>query len=62
MADVNKSVSISYKADMKDLFNNLKKIPGMTEEEAKKMVKALDRQLKATEKAAQKAAKGTTEP
>ena len=45
---------------MKDLFNNLKKIPGMTEEEAKKMVKALDKQLKATEKAAQKAAKGTT--
>ena len=32
----------------------------MTEEEAKKMVKALDKQLKATEKAAQKAAKGTT--
>ena len=59
-ADVNKTVSISYKADMKDLFSNLKKIPGMTEEEAKKMVKALDKQLKATEKAAQKAAKGTT--
>jgi hypothetical protein len=59
-ADVNKTVSISYKADMKDLFSNLKKIPGMTEEEAKKMVKALDKQLKATEKAAQKASKGTT--
>ena len=60
MGDQNQTVSISYRADLKDLLNNLKKIPGMTKEEAQKMVKALDRQLKQAEKSAQKAGKNTS--
>ena len=54
MADRNETVEISYKADLKDLLNNLKKIPGVTEKEAKNMVKQLDRQLKQAEKAAKR--------
>ena len=38
MADVNKSIEISYRADLKQLLNELKKMPGMSEQEAKKMV------------------------
>ena len=60
MADQNQTVSISYRADLKDLLNNLKKIPGLTKEEAQKMVKALDRQLKQAEKSAKKAGKNTS--
>lgn len=59
MADVNKSVEVSVKADLKQLLNNLKKIPGMTEAEAKKMVSALNRQLRQTEAASKKAAKAS---
>jgi len=59
MADVNKSIEISYRADLKQLLNELKKMPGMTEEEAKKMVTQLDRQLKQAEKAAQRTGKNT---
>ena len=54
MADRNETVEISYKADLKDLLNNLKKIPGVTASEATKMVKQLDRQLKQAEKAAKR--------
>jgi hypothetical protein len=46
MADVNKSIEI-------------KKMPGMSEQEAKKMVSQLDRQLKQAEKAAQRTGKNT---
>ena len=59
MADVNKSIEISYRADLKQLLNELKKMPGMSEQEAKKMVTQLDRQLKQAEKAAQRAGKNT---
>jgi len=59
MADVNKSIEISYRADLKQLLNELKKMPGMTEEEAKKMVTQLERQLKQAEKAAQRTGKNT---
>ena len=59
MAEVNKSISISYKADLKDLINKLKQMPNVTDQEAKKMVKALDRQLKQAEKAAQKSAEAS---
>ena len=55
-SEVNKSISISYKADLKDLISKLKQMPNVTDQEAKKMVKALDRQLKQAEKAAQKSA------
>ena len=57
MADVNKSIEISYRADLKQLLNELKKMPGMSEQEAKKMVSQLDRQLKQAEKAAQRTGK-----
>ena len=59
MAEVNKSISISYKADLKDLISKLKQMPNVTDQEAKKMVKALDRQLKQAEKAALKSAEAS---
>ena len=55
MADVNKSVEISYRADLKQLIGQLKKMPGITEAEAKKMVAQLDRQFKKAERSAKKA-------
>jgi hypothetical protein len=58
-ADVNKSVEVSVRADLKQLLNNLKQIPGMTDKEAKKMVTALNRQLRQTEAASKKAAKAS---
>lgn len=54
MAEVEKSIQISYKADLKDLTAKLKQIPNLTDQEARKMVSALDRQLKQAEKAAKK--------
>ena len=57
MADVNKTVDIQVKADMKQLLSEFKKMPGMTQKEAKKMVSQLSRELKAAEKAAKEAAK-----
>jgi hypothetical protein len=48
---------ITFKADISDLTDKLKGLPGITDKEAKSMVKALARQLKKTEKAASKAAK-----
>jgi hypothetical protein len=59
MAEEKRSISISYKADLKDLINKLKQMPNVTEAEAKKMVAALDRQLKQAEKAAQKSAEAS---
>jgi len=59
MAEVEKSISISYKADLKDLVAKLKQMPNVTDQEAKKMVAALDRQLKQAEKAAQKSAEAS---
>ena len=57
MADVNKSIEISYKADLKDLLKNLKKIPNMTKEEAQKMVGVLRTELNKSTRAAEKAAR-----
>lgn len=59
MATEDKSIQISYKADLKDLIANLKNIPNVTDQEAKKMVAALDRQLKQAEKAAKNSAKAS---
>jgi len=59
MAEVEKSISISYKADLKDLVAKLKQMPNVTDQEAKKMVAALDRQLKQAEKAAKKSAEAS---
>jgi hypothetical protein len=60
MAEEKRSISISYKADLKDLINKLKQMPNVTEAEAKKMVSALDRQLKQAEKAAKKSAEASS--
>ena len=57
MADFNNTVSISYRADIKDLLAQLKKMPNISEEEARKMVKGIDRQFKQMEKSYQRAAK-----
>lgn len=46
MADVNKSIEISYKADLKQLLANLKQMPGMTEKQAKEMVQQADNKFK----------------
>lgn len=59
MAEEKRSISISYKADLKDLIAKLKQMPNVTEAEAKKMVSALDRQLKQAEKAAKKSAEAS---
>jgi uncharacterized phage infection (PIP) family protein YhgE len=56
MAEEKKSIEISYKANLKDLLSKLKQMPNVTEAEAKKMVSALDRQLKQAEKAAKRSA------
>ena len=56
-----KSIEISYKANIKDLVSKLEQIPNVTKAEAKKMVAALDRQLKQAEKAAAKSAGCTKE-
>ena len=59
MAEEKKSIEISYKANLADLKAKLKTIPNITEQEAKKMVAALDRQLKQAEKAAKKSAEAS---
>ena len=59
MADVNKSVSISYRADISQLLQQLKLMPNVSEEEAKKMVKALDRQFKQMERSVNRASKNS---
>lgn len=56
MATENRSIEISYKANLKDLISKLKQMPDVTSREAKSMVSALDRQLKQAEKAAKRAA------
>ena len=50
---------ITFKANMSDLHKKLAELPGVTDVEAKKMVRSLERQLKKTERAASKAAKNT---
>lgn len=56
MADVNKTVEISLKANLKQLEDGLKRLPGMTEKEARKMVQALSQELKKTQREAKKTA------
>lgn len=59
MADVNKTIEISMKADLKQLLTQFKKMPGITEKEAKKMVSGLQKELRQAQKAAEKTAKIT---
>lgn len=57
MADVNKSVSINYTASTKDLEKELKKIPNITDKQAKDAVKKLDGNFQKMEKGAEKTSK-----
>ena len=59
MAGASRTVELKYKADISQLTSNLAKIPGLTEKEAKAMVKALDRNLQKAEKRAKKAAQNS---
>ena len=56
MADVNKSVEITLKANIKQLQKNLEQIPGMTKKEASAMVRALSSEFNKAQKAAKRAA------
>jgi hypothetical protein len=49
-----RTVELNYRADISQLKAELSKLPGLTEKEAKAMVRNLDRQLKRTEAAAKK--------
>ena len=57
MADVNKTIQISYEARTQDLENALKRIPNITEREAREMARSLERNLKKTERAANRSSK-----
>ena len=46
MADINQSVEISYTADISGLLNEIEKLPGATEKEAKKLTKEITKGLK----------------
>ena len=51
------TVDLEFRANIAQLQADLAKVPGITDREAKKMVKALDSQLKRAEKSAKKAGK-----
>lgn len=55
MADVNKSVEITLRANLKQLEEGLKNIPNMTKKEAKAMSRALSSEFNKAQKAAKKA-------
>lgn len=59
MADVNKSIEISYRADVKQLEKTLRESGKLSEQQIKEMIGGLNKQLRQTEKAAQQAATGT---
>ena len=57
MADVNKSIEISYKANIGALERALKRIPGITETQMKKAITEVENELKQAELAATKTSK-----
>lgn len=59
MADVNKSVEISYRADIKQLEKTLRAGGKLSEKQIKEMIGGLNKQLRQTEKAAKQTAKTT---
>lgn len=64
MAASASTVSLTYKADIRDLVAKLKSVPGITEAEARKAAQNLDKSLKAIAKASadtQKKAKGASD-
>jgi len=56
MADVNKSVEITLRANLKQLEEGLKNIPNMTKKEAQAMTRSLASEFNKAQKAAKKAA------
>lgn len=56
MADVNKSVEITLRANIKQLQDSLESIPNMTKAEAQAMTRALSAEFNKAQKAAKKAA------
>ena len=61
MADVNKTIQISYEAQTQDLEKALRRIPGITEQEVQKMSKEMAKGFKETERAAQRSSKNIGE-
>ncbi len=59
MADVNKSIEISYRADVKQLEKTLRASGKLSEKQIKEMIGGLNKQLRQTEKAAKQTAKTT---
>ncbi len=59
MADVNKSVEISYRADIKQLEKTLRAGGKLSEKQVKEMIGGLNKQLRQTEKAAKQTAQTT---
>ena len=56
MADINKSFGVSFTADLSGMMKEIRKIPGISEKQAKAMTQVMSKQLKQTETAAKKAA------
>ena len=56
MADINKTVAVSYSADVSDLMKEIKRIPGITKKQAEQMSTVLTKHLKQSEAATKKAA------
>ena len=54
-----RTVDLKFRADLSQMVAQMKTLPGMTEQEAKKMASSLERQLKKAEKASAKAAKAS---
>ena len=57
--EIKKSINIAYKATTTDLETKLKKLPGVSAKEARKMVRELDKSFKKAEKSAAKSARTT---
>ena len=57
MGDVNKTIEISYTANIGALERAMKRIPGITEDQMKKAIKEVEKELKQFEKASAKSAK-----
>ena len=57
MADVNKSISIQYTADTGKLEKALKRIPNITDKEARQAVSDLDKNFRRMARSADKTAK-----
>jgi hypothetical protein len=57
MADVNKTIQISYEAKTQELEKALRRIPNITEEEVRKMSAEMSKQFKSTERAAERSSK-----